>query len=632
MLVGVFLLPNFNHLIAIEYSKHVKRQLPINLDAFRMAVNTLGKSDQRKVLIVVFLQVFLGGLDLLGVAAVGVLGSLAIRGIQSSPAEGKVGQILSFLQIDEMTFQNQITILGLTAAALLIVRTVLSVLFTRKILFFLSRRGASLSADLVAKLLSRNLDLIQQRSMQKNLYSVTTGVSVITVGVIGTAVMIVSDAILLLIMSFGLFLVDPVVALITFLVFVGIGFILYRLMHIRAGRLGGLDSRLTIASNQKITEVLRTYREAVVRNRRAFYVDEIAQIRFQLSETTAEISFMPNISKYVMESTVVLGALVISAVQFLMQDAATAVATLAVFLAAGSRMAPALLRIQQGFLTIKTSLSSAVPTLELIRELENQKVSAVFARDPCFSHLGFDPKIEVTKVGFSYIHSVEPTIKNISFELKAGATLAIVGPSGAGKTTLTDLLLGVLHPDSGEIHISGEPISQVVSKWPGSVSYVPQEVAVINGSVRENISLGFENSEKFDDQVWKCLETANLRKHVEEMPQGLETQIGDSGLILSGGQRQRLGIARALFTNPKLLVLDEATSALDAETESYISQALMKLRGQASLVIVAHRLSTVRTADLVLYMERGEVLHAGTFEEVRNAVPNFDKQAKLMGL
>jgi ATP-binding cassette subfamily C protein len=184
----------------------VKPQLPINLDAFRMAVNTLGKSDQRKVLIVVLLQVFLGGLDLLGVAAVGVLGSLAIRGIQSSPAEGKVGQILSFLQIDEMTFQNQITILGLTAATLLIVRTVLSVLFTRKILFFLSRRGASLSADLVAKLLSRNLDLIQQRSMQKNLYSVTTGVSVITVGAIGTAVMIVSDSILLLIMSFGLYL------------------------------------------------------------------------------------------------------------------------------------------------------------------------------------------------------------------------------------------------------------------------------------------------------------------------------------------------------------------------------------------------------------------------------------------
>ena len=632
MPVGVFLLPNSNHLIAIEYSKHVKPQLPINLDAFRMAVNTLGKSDQRKVLIVVFLQVFLGGLDLLGVAAVGVLGSLAIRGIQSSPAEGKVGQILSFLQIDEMTFQNQITILGLTAATLLIVRTVLSVLFTRKILFFLSRRGANLSADLVAKLLSRNLDLIQQRSMQKNLYSVTTGVSVITVGAIGTSVMIVSDAILLLIMSLGLFLVDPVVALITFLVFVGIGFILYRLMHIRAGKLGGLDSRLTIASNQKITEVLRTYREAVVRNRRAFYVDEIAQIRFQLSETTAEISFMPNISKYVMESTVVLGALVISAVQFLMQDAATAVATLAVFLAAGSRMAPALLRIQQGFLTIKISLSSAVPTLELIRELENQKVSAIYARDPCFSHLEFDPKIEVNKVGFTYMHSVEPTIKNVSFELKAGATLAIVGPSGAGKTTLTDLLLGVLHPDSGEIRISGEPISQVVSKWPGSVSYVPQEVAVINGSVRENISLGFENSEKFDDQVWKCLETANLRKYVEEMPQGLETQIGDSGLILSGGQRQRLGIARALFTNPKLLVLDEATSALDAETENYISQALMKLRGQASLVIVAHRLSTVRNADLVLYMERGEVLHGGTFEEVRNAVPNFDKQAKLMGL
>lgn len=625
-------MPRSNDSALIEYSGHVKRQIAIDLDAFKMAVNTLGKNDQRKVLVVVLLQVFLGGLDLLGVATVGVLGSLAIRGIQSTPAEGKVGQILSALNLDGMSFQNQVTILGLTAAALLIIRTILSVFFTRKILFFLSRRGASLSADLVAKLLSRNLDLIQQRSVQQNLYSVTSGVSVIAVGIIGTAVMIVSDAILLIMMSLGLFLVDPLVAFISFVVFGGIGIILYQLMHVRAGKLGVRDSQLSIDSNQKITEVLKTYREAVVRDRRTFYVEQIAHIRFQLAETIAEISFMPNISKYTLESTVVIGALVISAAQFIMQDAATAVATLAVFLAAGSRIAPALLRIQQGFLTIKVSLSTATPTFELIRELEGQVVSASYTREPCFSHSGFSPKINVVNVNFTYMHSNRPTIQNVSFSLSPGATLAIVGPSGAGKTTLTDLLLGVLHPDSGEIYISGEPISQVVSEWPGSVSYVPQEVAVINGSVRENISLGFENSEKFDDQVWKCLETANLRKYIEEMPQGLDTQIGDSGLILSGGQRQRLGIARALFTNPKLLVLDEATSALDAETENFISQALMKLRGQASLVIVAHRLSTVRSADLVLYMERGEVLHAGTFEEVRNAVPNFDKQAKLMGL
>jgi ABC-type multidrug transport system fused ATPase/permease subunit len=610
----------------------VKRQIAIDLDAFKMAVNTLGKNDQRKVLVVVLLQVFLGGLDLLGVATVGVLGSLAIRGIQSTPAEGKVGQILSLLNLDGMSFQNQVTILGLTAAALLIIRTILSVLFTRKILFFLSRRGANLSAELVAKLLSRNLDLIQQRSVQQNLYSVTSGVSVIAVGIIGTAVMIVSDAILLLMMSLGLFFVDPLVAFISFVIFGGIAIVLYQLMHVRAGKLGVRDSQLSIDSNQKITEVLKTYREAVVRDRRNFYVEQIAHIRYQLAETIAEISFMPNISKYTLESTVVIGALVISATQFIMQDAATAVATLAVFLAAGSRIAPALLRIQQGFLTIKVSLSTATPTFELIRELENQVVSTAYTREPCFSHMGFSPKIDVEKVNFTYMHSNRPTIQNVSFSLSPGATLAVVGPSGAGKTTLTDLLLGVLDPDSGVILISGENMRDVVSKWPGSVSYVPQEVAVINGSVRENIILGFEDSRAHDNHVWECLETANLRKYVEEMPQGLDTQIGDSGLILSGGQRQRLGIARALFTNPKLLVLDEATSSLDAETENFISQALMKLRGHVSLVIVAHRLSTVRNADLILYMERGEVQFAGSFEEVRKAVPNFDKQAKLMGL
>jgi ATP-binding cassette subfamily C protein len=268
----------------------------------------------------------------------------------------------------------------------------------------------------------------------------------------------------------------------------------------------------------------------------------------------------------------------------------------------------------------------------LIKELEKQEFSTIYTREPRFVHEGFTPSITVDQVMFKYINSQKPVVQDVSFELEPGDTLAIVGPSGAGKTTLTDLLLGVFIPSSGEIRISGEIVSEVVSKWPGSISYVPQEVAVVNGSVRENVILGFAESKDYDHQVWRCLETANLKRYVEELPKGLDTQIGDSGLILSGGQRQRLGIARALFTSPKLLVLDEATSALDAETEDMISRALMQLKGEASLVIVAHRLSTVRNADLVVYMERGEILATGTFEEVRSTVPNFDKQAKLMGL
>jgi ATP-binding cassette subfamily C protein len=193
-------------------------------------------------------------------------------------------------------------------------------------------------------------------------------------------------------------------------------------------------------------------------------------------------------------------------------------------------------------------------------------------------------------------------------------------------------LLGVLNPNSGEIRISGELINDVVSKWPGSISYVPQEVAVINGSVRENIILGFADSQEYDRQVWRCLETANLEQYVEELPQGLDTQIGDSGLILSGGQRQRLGIARALFTNPKLLVLDEATSALDGKSELDVSDAIYALKGAMTVVLIAHRLSTVRQADMVIYLDHGDLIAAGTFDQVRLEVPDFDQQAKLMGL
>ena len=195
-----------------------------------------------------------------------------------------------------------------------------------------------------------------------------------------------------------------------------------------------------------------------------------------------------------------------------------------------------------------------------------------------------------------------------------------------------DLLLGVLIPDSGQIIISGERPSSAIEISPGAIAYVPQDVAIAIGTVRENIALGFPNEFATDARIYKALKIAHLETFVDSLENKADTQVGERGAKLSGGQRQRLGIARAMFTNPKLLVLDEATSSLDAETEASVSNAIQALRGGTTILMIAHRLATVRTADLVVYISGGKILAQGTFEQVRSAVPEFDKQANLLGL
>ena len=207
-----------------------------------------------------------------------------------------------------------------------------------------------------------------------------------------------------------------------------------------------------------------------------------------------------------------------------------------------------------------------------------------------------------------------------------------MGPTGAGKSTLVDLILGILIPDSGVALIGGMTPAEALATWPGAVAYVPQDVAMANGTVRENVALGLPVEIIDDDWVWDALNRAHLGEFLLDSREGLDTVIGENGIKLSGGQRQRLGIARALYTRPKLLVLDEATSALDAETEQAISQTLQELEGAVTTVTIAHRLATIRHCDLVVYLEGGRAQAQGSFNEVRALAPQFDRQAQLLGL
>lgn len=596
------------------------------------AVGILSRVDQRKIFTISLLQILMGCLDLLGVLAIGLLGALSVSGLQSQKPGSQVTQALEFLHIQGSTFQEQSIILGISAIVLLVGKTVLSILFTRRTLFFLSRRGAKISADLISKLLSQSLLVVQSRTTQEMVYAVTTGVERIVLQVLGTAVVWIADFALLCVMLVGLLVVDPVTAISTFLVFSSVGYFLYRFMHLRAGNLGVENSGLSIKSNEKITEVFASYRESVVRNRRDYYAREMGLLRYSLANTSAELAFLPYVSKYVIETTVVVGAVLIGASQFFFQSGSQAVATLAVFLAAGTRIAPAVLRLQQGTINIISGLGVASPTLDLIQTLGSVPIAENRDDKLDVIHKGFNPEIEIRDVSFTYPNKFLPAISKVSITIPAGSSVAFVGTSGAGKTTLVDVLLGVLVPSNGSVLVSGLPPTLAVAKWSGAVSYVPQDIVISSGTIRENIALGYPVEEATDELIMDALKIAQLDKFVASLPEGIDTQVGERGARISGGQRQRLGIARAMFTKPLLLVLDEATSSLDGETEASITNAIQALKGSTTVVIIAHRLSTVKNVENVVYLSNGNVLAMGTFDQVRAAIPDFDTQARIMGI
>ena len=596
------------------------------------SLRTLPKKDRKKFLVVAVLQSFLGCLDLIAVASMGILGALTVSGLQSNKPGNRVSAALEILHINNLTFQQQVMILAFGASSIFLLRTILSVFFIRKIYLFLSKRSAELTTSLFSKLISQSIFEIQRKTSQETLYALTSGVQAVSLLVLGTATTLLADISLTFIILVGLFIVDPMIALTSLLIFGGLALLLFKSLNVKARRLGYVDAELSIASNEKILEVLNSFRELFVGNRREHYVREVEKIRLKIANNSAEQLFMPSIGKYVMESGLVLGILVLAATQFALQDAKHAIAALTVFLAAGSRIAPAMLRIQHSLIQMKTAIGSAIPTFDLIKELEkftemNDSMNILET-----SHVGFIPDIDIQSVTFKYPGNLVNALDSVSLKIIAGTSAAIVGESGAGKTTLIDVLLGLISPNSGLVTISGKSPIIAIRSWPGAIAYVPQDIAINNGTIRENVALGYSGTNISDDLVWDALKVANLDEFVKGLPNGLDTNVGERGTKISGGQRQRLGIARAMFTKPKLLLLDESTSSLDGKSEFEVSNSIQNLRGLVTVIIIAHRLSTIRNVDQIFYVSKGKIVSKGTFNELRLEIPDFDNQAKLMGL
>jgi len=606
------------------------------------ALALISRRDRRILIVLIVIQAGLSFLDLVAIALLGIVVALSASAVTGETPK-LVITVLDWLGLEKIDLLTLSLVLALIAATLLVSKSIISFLLTRRTLRFLANRQAMVSGKLASELLAQPLLFIQRRSSQEIAYTLTGGVNAATLGVLGNAVMIASELSLVLILIAGLAFVDLAVTGFTIVFFVLVGLMLHKVLANWAGRLGIQVSEAEVASYASLQEVVRTYREVAVVGRRSMYIDRFRGLRWQAATVQADLQIMNQVSKYVLEVALIIGGGLLAISQLLTRDAAAAVSVIAVFLAAATRMMPSLLRMQSSSLNIRSSAGTAELTFSLAKELEQksgvhgpihldvdtwQRVESGLRN----GHPEFDADVEVSEAGLSYPDADAAAISGISLRVTAGTSLALVGSTGAGKSTLADLILGVLVPDIGTVTIGGVEPSIAISNAPGAITYVPQDIAVVNGTIRDNVALGLPPDLVLDDRIWEALERAQLATFLSEQREGLDTFVGEHGMRLSGGQRQRLGLARALYTRPRLIVLDEATSALDAETEQAVAKTLSDLEGDVTLVIVAHRLSTIRHCDQVAYLDKGRLVAIGTFEDVRNLAPDFDHQAQLHGL
>jgi ABC-type multidrug transport system fused ATPase/permease subunit len=612
--------------------------------AIRTSLKLLSERDRKLLALITAAQMSTAFLDLLGVLMIGVVTVLSLSVMSSVPQPEIVQSVLETFGLNQSDPASVALVLAGIAGVLLIAKSALSMVLTRRILRFLANRSALVSGRLAAGLLSRPLLQVQKRSSQETVYLLTGGVTAATITILGQGTIALSEITLLAVFAVGLLAISPVVTIFTVIFFLIVSLALQKVLAHRAGRLGERSARIEIQSIATVQEALRTYREAVVSQRRGLYVQRFQSLRWQGAINQTDIQFVQLIPKYVLEISLVGGGGILAVSQFLTKDLTSAAAIIAVFLAAGSRVVPSILRLQGAAISIRSAAGQSAPTYDLARELDVAQLTSATAEsfgsiDPATiraqiqkGHKGFDASIAIFDVDLSYPGASTPALTGVSLNLPSGESLAIVGSTGAGKSTLADLILGVLLPDTGVTLIGGLTPAEALATWPGAVAYVPQDVAMANGTVRENVALGLPLEIIDDNWVWDALNRAHLGEFLRDSRDGLDTVIGENGVKLSGGQRQRLGIARALYTRPKLLVLDEATSALDAETEQAIAQTLQELEGTVTTVTIAHRLATIRHCDLVVYLESGRVQAQGSFSEVRAAAPQFDRQAQLLGL
>lgn len=490
---------------------------------------------------------------------------------------------------------------------------------------FLAEQETNTSARLLTGYLGAPYAIFLRRGTAEFMRTLNEAVSATYGSVVTSSLNVLAEGVTLIGLSTVMIIASPPAALAA-LVWFGCGsLVLQRALHRRAGVLGRLSLEQGLRTFHAVVHPVGGAKEIMLRHRAQMFVEELREARRASARTNLQQSFLTDLPKHVMELLFVTGLAGTTVLIFALEPSSNALVTLAVFVACATRMLPSLVRIAAATNTVRYGLPSTELVVADLHEFSDALAPAPSRHFP-------PGDIRIEDVTFTYPGGTSPVLENVSLEIPWGSTLAVVGPSGSGKSTLVDVLMGLHTPQSGRITVSGRDIRDDLAAWQSGIGMVPQDVWWISDTLAANIAFGVPPEERNEARLRVAVERAQLSDVVESLPDGLDTMLGERGSRLSGGQRQRVGIARALYEEPALLVFDEATSALDNLTEHRVTQTLSALHGETTLVIVAHRLSTVVGCDQLVYVADGRIAAQGTFEEVRRVSPEFARLVELGSL
>jgi ATP-binding cassette subfamily C protein len=601
------------------------------LEAVKASLAFMTPKERSKWYLLNVIRSILSVFDLAGILAIGfVVTSTAVVLTQGSSPD----RVLEFagLQIPAVTAQT-LPFAAATILATFLLKAFLSILITKRIAFFVAKIEARSAKKIAEKIFGGDLAQARLKSREEASFAIQLGSPAAFNGLLNAAATMFAEATLFVLICFGFLLIDPIATFGAVAYFAVIALLIQFFSGTLMARAGSIFVDGNVKANTAVGDLIAVFRELSVLGLKNTYIDRIYRSRVEAAESEATRTYLSGMPRYIVEASLLIGVAAFILIQAFTGDLVTSATTVGVFLSGGFRLTAAILPLQSALLTISGTAPAAGKAHEILADsfiatpgrAEAVPRSLVTGMDVSNGPLG----VRFEDVSFHYGNPNEPAILSTSIDIEPGQQVALIGASGAGKSTIADLMCGVLTPSSGEITVRHhDGTSNHRSGF--SVSYVPQKPGLVSGSVADNVALGIDASDQDEVRVWQALESANLGPVIRSLPEGIFTELGKYQDGLSGGQTQRLGLARALYSKPGLLVMDEATSALDAESEVEIAKALDQMRGKVTVVLIAHRLNTVQHADRVFLIDGGKVSDEGTFKELLGRNPSIERLVKLM--